>query len=438
MEASQNVLNQRRALPQKLSDEAQTKKLMTIQNNAHLIALQSASAQLKHENQDKNAAMVETTLAPFKEYESLRTSNNDPNQPKAFISQGLTHDQVLAKGPNGQPAHRLSDSNVIQDGWVSKWNDATNQMEPEPTYAVLNDQLKDVTLPKNVTDMLNKVNSQWKDIHQVVGGTVRVPVNAYVSAMHDYSAVVTGQQILETLNETVNGKDAKPLSVDAVAAAARAGSRQGSEYSPSTLQFDSCRLRAETCPEMTSVPTISAHFIQTSPNGNDILNLIGLTPQTADAAMQKFNNERIRQAEIAKTGGVGDKAIAQPSQVAAVVAAAKKLPAEYQPTILSGVNPTGMTVGELEKLKDKVLDTQKHVDDLEQKKLTQGGDPVVQSKTANNIIEGDVARLDRITSIRGNARQELFDAIHDEAQRRGLDTTQFQPCGIGEQIEYRQ
>jgi hypothetical protein len=41
--------------------------------------------------------------------------------------------------------------------------------------------------------------------------------------MHDYSAVMQGQQVLDTLNKTVNGADAKPLTVDAVAAAARAG-----------------------------------------------------------------------------------------------------------------------------------------------------------------------------------------------------------------------
>jgi hypothetical protein len=53
-----------------------------------------------------------------------------------------------------------------------------------------------------------------------------------------------------------------------------------------------------------------------------------------------------------------------------------------------------------------------------------------ESKTASNIIEGDVARLDKVTSVRGNARQELMDAIHDEAQRRGLDTTQFSPAAL--------
>ena len=37
---------------------------------------------------------------------------------------------------------------------------------------------------------------------------------------------------------------------------------------------------------------------------------------------------------------------------------------------------------------------------------------------------------DKITSVRGNARQELMDAIHDEAARRGLDTTQFSPASL--------
>jgi hypothetical protein len=241
--AASDVIQKRRDQVQKLSDDQQSKKLMTIQNNAALVALQSASARLKHENQEQNSAAVETTLTPFKEYESTRDPN-DQKTPKAFMAQGLTHDQVLAKGPDGKAAHQLTDSNIIQDGWTQKYNEATGQMEPEPTYAVLNPDLKDIQLPKNVTEMLSKTNSQWKDIHAVVGGNVRIPVNAYVSAMHDYSAVMQGQQVLETLNETVNGKGAKPLSVDAVAEAARMSRDKGNESSPGSLSVDTrCRRR---------------------------------------------------------------------------------------------------------------------------------------------------------------------------------------------------
>ena len=420
MEASQNAFNQRRAQPQKLSDEAQTKKLMTIQNNAHLIALQSASAQLKHENQDKNAAMVETTLAPFKEYESLRTSNNDPNQPKAFISQGLTHDQVIAVGPNGQPAHKLTDSNVIQDGWVSKWNDATNQMEPEPTYAVLNPDLKDVTLPKEVTDMLNKVNSQWKDIHQVVGGTVRVPVNAYVSAMHDYSAVVTGQQILETLNETVNGKDAKPLSVDAVAAAARAGRDKGANILPSLYSLTHA-VAGGNLPEDGQRPDNLLHTLLTSPNGDDILKLIGLTPETAMQKADEINAERVKQLSMAKQGGIGDKAPAPQQMIDDTQKALSDLPPADQESFQGQFNPNGTTIGELKHINDKI----QQVIQNNKTNAIRAGDPVELAKQASNIIEGDLSSIKDLMNARSSVRSTFNNTLQQAARDRGLDPTRY-------------
>lgn len=307
--ASVGVVNAARKRPQQLSDEAaqeqtqtQTRKLMTLQNNAHLIALQSASAMQKHTNQEQNGAAVETGLAPFKEYESLRTSNTDPNQPKAFLAQGLTHDQVLGTGPDGTPAHNLTDSNVIQDGWTQKWSPEANAMEAEPTYAVLNPDLKDVALPKAVTDMLDKVNSQWKDIHQVVGGTVKIPVSAYVSAMHDYSAVMQGQQVLDTLNKTVNGADATPLSVDGVAQAARASKDKGQNILPALYQL-SHAVAGGNLPDEGQRPDNLLHTLLTSPNGGGILKLIGLTPAEASDKMEAIANKRTADAKIAAEAG---------------------------------------------------------------------------------------------------------------------------------------
>jgi hypothetical protein len=429
-DASLSKVNEMRNRPQKLSDDAQTRKLMTIQNNSNLIALQSASARMKHQNQQDNASAVETTLSPFKEYESLRTSNNDPNQPKAFESQGLTHDQVLAKGSDGKPAHKLTDSNVIQDGWTEKWNEGTEQMEPEPTYAVLNPALKDVTLPKNVTDMLDKVNSQWKDIHSIVGGTVRVPVNAYVSAMHDYSAVMQGQQILDALNNAVNGKDAKPLTVDAVASAARMSKDKGANILPALYQL-SHAVAGGNLPEDGQRPDNLLHTLLTSPNGAEILKLIGLTPEQASQKADGINAERVKQLALAKEGGIGDKSPADPAKVGELPRLAAALGLTPEQSAIAGVKPNmaGMTQGEYIKAVDKIQSQANTNAEIEIKKLQQG-DPAVQARTANDLIEGDVAKLDKITNTRGEARERLMNTIHDEAERRGLDTTQYSPAAL--------
>jgi hypothetical protein len=263
-----------------LSNEAQTQKMMTIQNNANLIALRSASARLKHTNETEQSAADTTGFSPFKEYEDLRTANNDPNEPKAFLNPSATSEEVFASG------HKLTDSNVVPTGeWVSTWNESTQQMEREPKYAILNPALKDVNLPEKVTKMLNTVNSQWKDIHQVVGGNVKIPVNAYVSAMHDYSAVMQGQQILDTLNQSVNGKDAKPLTVGAVAAAARAGRDSGANILPALYKL-SHSVAGDNLPEADKRPDNLLDTILKAPNGQDVLKLIGLTPAQADAKKQ--------------------------------------------------------------------------------------------------------------------------------------------------------
>ena len=49
---------------------------------------------------------------------------------------------------------------------------------------------------------------------------------------------------------------------------------------------------------------------------------------------------------------------------------------------------------------------------------------------ASDIIEGDVGATSKLSSMRGNARQNTINGIHDEAARRGLDTTQFSPSAM--------
>src|SRR6266496_341261 len=422
MEASQGVTEKMRQAPQKLSDEAQTRKLMTIQNNSNLLALQSASARLKHANQQENAAAVETTLAPFKDYESLRTSNNDPSQPPAFVSQNMTSDQVLAKGPDGKPSHKLTDSNIIQDGWIQKWNETTGQMEPEPTYSVLNPDLKDVTLPKNVTEMLNKINSQWQDIHKIVGGTVRVPVNAYVSAMHDYSAVMQGQQVLDTLNKTVNGKDAKPLTVEAVAAAARASKDKGMNLLPALMSLTHA-VAGGNLPEDAQRPDNLLHTLLTSPNGGELLKLIGITPEEAGEKADIINAERQRKLALAKEGGIGDKSPADAGKVADLPRMAESLGLKPEQTELltSKGNTAGMTQGEYKEAVNKII-AQANTNN---EQAIKAGDPAQLQTTANNMIEGDTSSVKDLLTSRQNVRDTFNNVMQNEARKRGLDPTRY-------------
>jgi hypothetical protein len=187
----------RQAKAQQLTNDQQAAKLMTIRNNANLVALQASSAHQKHvmlADQNENA---QAFLTPFRDYNKVRT----PDQPTAFTAQNLSANDVLTGG------HKLTDSNVVMDGTRQVYNPDTKQMEEEPTYAVLNPGLGDIQLPKAVTDKLAAMNSQWQDIHRIVGGSVRIPVNAYVSAMHDYQAVTQSENVLNELSREVGGKN---------------------------------------------------------------------------------------------------------------------------------------------------------------------------------------------------------------------------------------
>jgi hypothetical protein len=141
-----------REAAQKLSDEQQTRKLMTIQNNARLVQTMAASAHMKHEMLADLTSNAKDFLKPFEDYDSLRT--DDTSTPKAFLNKDQSADEVLSSG------HKLTDSNVVLDGGTRrKLNPATNTWDEEPTYAVLNPDLKDIQLSEPVTKKLAEINS---------------------------------------------------------------------------------------------------------------------------------------------------------------------------------------------------------------------------------------------------------------------------------------
>lgn len=398
---------------QKLTDDQQSRKLMTLQNNAKLVQLQAASAHSKHEMLTDQNANAQAFLSPFNEYDKLRTSSNDPSQPNAYLAQNLSSDEILKGG------HQLTDSNIVMDGVRQVYNPETKQSEEEPTYAVLNPALGDVTLSKQVTDKLNEVNSQWKDIHSVVGGTVRVPVNAYVSAMHDYQAVTQGENLLNTLSQEINGDKAKKVDL--------AGAVRSNRALLPVLYSMTQAVAGGNTPD--ARPDNVLDTILKAPNGTDLLKLLGLTPKEAADKVEEINNDRKREQVLAAQGGIGEKSPASQAQVDSVLAVIDKMPPEDRNVLRAGINPKGMTVGELEKLNNKVLSTVQQNKTSEAQRLRDGGDPILNQKVASNIVEGDVSRLNNLPP-RGQARENVMSLIHDEAERRGLDTTQYSAAAL--------
>lgn len=334
--ANQNV----RAQAQSLSDEQQSRKLMTLQNNAKLLQMQVASSHLKHQMLDDMNADGQKFLQPFTDYEMTRAAD----APSAFLAQGLRDTAILKPGSQ----FKLTDSNVVADGVVQVYNPETKEYEPHPTYSVLNPALKDIQLPEDVTKKLSEINPQYADIYKSTGGNVRLPVTAYVSAMHEYQTVTQGEHILNTLSQALNGDKAKQLDLSSVVKANRG-------QTLAALNQVEAAVSAGNTPGLRADNLLDT--ILKTPNGDKLLDLLGLTPSQADEKIQDISNERARKAALAKEGGIGDKAPADPKMIQEITDSANRLPKDQRDAIMSGVNPNGLTVGEAEKLKDKILDS---------------------------------------------------------------------------------
>ena len=322
LKAGQEYQEKRQEKAQKISNEQQAAKLMTITNNFKLVQLQAASAHARHEMLQDNLANAKAFNKPFEDLDALRADN--PNVPQAFVANDMSDKQVLSSG------HSLSDSNVLMTGTRTVYNEQTGQMEEEPTYGILNPELKDITLPKEVTDKLAEIGSQWQDIHKVVGGNVTIPVNAYVHAMRDYQAVTMGQNTLDTLSKEVGGKP-----IGRLTAAIKADPRLLSVLYRMT-QAGSAGATVNNRPEAL------LDTIVNTPNGDRLLALMGLDPAKANAYLNKKKLEFEEQESHAK--GASKEEIAANNAAAKVAAEEAKQARKDQNTFGYVEDQSGKTL----------------------------------------------------------------------------------------------
>jgi hypothetical protein len=405
--AGQEYQEKRQAKAQQLTNEQQAAKLMTIQNNFKLLQLQTASAHAKHEMLQENLANANVFNKPLTDLDALRADN--PNVPQAFSQNGLTAAQILQGG------HKVTDSNIVMTGVQPIWNEALGVTEDEPTYGVLNPDLQNITLPKEVTDKLAEMNSQWQDIHKVVGGNVRVPVNAYVNAMHDYQAVTQGQNTLENLSKAIGGKN-----VGNLAAAVKTNPRMISALYAMT-QAGAAGHTADNRPENL------LDVLLKTPGGSDVLNLMGLTPEQASNEITKIQTANEAKHALAKEGGMGDKSPAPEGVVPDLVQ-----------TIQNSDIPEGQKqaiLGDVPELHGGISN-RKQASDLRNRFLTaaqaqvknniQSGDPAAIANQARLTIgAGDITNAKDIYTARANVKAQYNAALEQKAIDLGLDPNHF-------------
>jgi hypothetical protein len=402
-QAGKGVMEAARNRPQQMSDDEQARRLMAITSNANLIKNMSASTLQGHAALQSMVDSSAPLLSSVKEYEKTRTAN----QPSALIGENLSKEEAEAK-MNGH----FTEWKAIPTGTESVLNPQTHQTEEHPVYSIVNPNVN-VPLNEEAVNILASVNPSFKGAWQATNGKVEVPLSIAVSTQH----LVNEAHVVQAFADSPELQSAFPGMKQANVAAALRGPNGKSLATALDATRDAIAAGSPTY--------LTLNALRTAPNGGVLLNALGLSPDAVNSYIQKQSNAAKAADKLAAEGGIGDKAPAPPQMVSAVIAEAKKLPPEDANAILAGINPQGMTVGELEKLKDKVLTTvqQNKVEDFN--KLKETGDPVQAAKTASNIIEGDVDSLVHSTTLRGQSRQVTLNAIHDEAVKRGLDPVNY-------------
>jgi hypothetical protein len=249
--------------------------------------------------------------------------------------------------------------------------------------------------------------------------------------VHDYQTVTQGEHILNTLNKELNGDDAKEINLSPIVRGDRQNmlrALQQMEASPAGGNSPSQR------------PDNVLDTILKTPNGDKLLELLGTTPEEADKFIQDTNAKRVEQLANAKLGsGTADKAPANPTVIAGLKDAVKNLPEKQQETLLPTLNnPKGMTNAQARDAQKQIGSFQKANDAEASRAALAGGNPAEIAKTANNIVSGDVDQIEKVGTTRGDAKIKLTNAIHDEAERRGLDTTKFTQSALDNKANMQQ
>lgn len=397
--------------PQQVSDDVQARKLRTIENNSKLLQLQLASSNLKHTRREQSQTDIDAYVKPFEEYNQQRDAS-DPQTPNAFLFRGADHEEALKQAKQ----HGLSEANMIQDGWKPYIDPETHQEDYEPTYAAINPALKNISLTKDVADRLSQMNSQFQNIHEIAGNDIRLPIGLYVSALHDYQALNQTQDIVNRLNKTINGKDAKDIDIAPLVKANRA------QLVPGMYKIQQAVAAGHGAEDGENPANILDVLMNNAPQ---LLKPLGLTTGQAADKVTEFTAKRASALAKAKNEGT-PKELADPAQVQNLIDDAGALPNNQGDTVLPILqNKDGVTKADLQKAVIQIAGFKKANQSDQTRNALAGGDPQVIKATAGNIVRGDVNQIEKIGSTRGDARAKLINEIHDQAVGLGLDPTKY-------------
>jgi hypothetical protein len=407
--AGRQTMQTAREGPQKMSDEMQARKLTNLQNNAHLMQLQIASANLKHTRREQSSQEIADYMKPFQDYNAERDAS-DSSTPNAYLFQGMSHEEALKAASQ----HGMTETNLVQDGWKPYVDPETHQQDYEPTYAAINPELKNVKLSPEVAKRLSDMNSQYANIHETVGGDVRVPVGLYVSALHDYQALTQTQDVLNRLNKTINGDKAKDINLAPIVKANR------NQLVPALYKIQQAIAAGHGADDGENPANVLDVIMGNAPQ---LLKELGLTTGQAADKVTDFTAKRAAELAKAKNEGTSKEAV-DDEYKNGLIAATATLPEAQQKDILPILKQDVVSKREAEKASAMIAGYQKANQSDASRTALAGGSPQEIAKFAHNVVRGDISQIDKLPT-RGDARIKAMGAVHDEAAKLGLDTTKY-------------
>jgi hypothetical protein len=371
-QAGQQVITKQQQEAQKLSDDIQAKKLSTAANNIAAVHQMAALAQQKHQDLQGVIDSNHTFLKDLQAYDSTQPDSAN----KLILAEGLTFQQAM-DNPNFKS--KMMTNNIVMSGSQDIYDPQTGTTTIEPTFTVINPNAH-VALSDDAIKKLETINPSFTGLSEVTSGNVRLPVHQYLAAMNQLSTVQAAESFFKRADAALGVSDNFDLSaavkknrnlMPAIAAAENAIASGGS--TADALQR-----------------------IQQIAGSSAIFDAMGVSQDDVTKYINKVKNEEARQTALAKEGGIGDKAPAPQQMTNEIVASAKNLPKDQRDAIMAGVNPNGLTVGEAEKLKDKILQSvqQNRTDAANNPKLGTAAPPVnfVSNPNASTMDSVDLQK----------------------------------------------
>jgi len=432
--AGQKTGEEWRQAPQKLSDDMIARKMSTVAANvaaAHnYAAMQQAQFSATKEGAEAEAAQSKilqntadqnnaTIGASADAYDQALT---DKDAPKARLVKNATFEELMS----GPFKSKMTQQLMVQDGTRSAYDPQTGRTKTVPTFSLYNPDV-DIKLNKDAVDRAAKINPQFEGMYEISGGNVKMNLTRYATVTHQINSVNHAE---DTLQSIADSKDdlAKTLGISGNVEGKLAGVvRNNPSAMKSLLEFENATAHGGNTADQLN------RLLQ-SDGGDAIFKALGTDRDKVTDYIESYNNRLVSARKLAEQGGMGEKAPAAQDQVTKLVDSIKTNPDlsdSDKQGVMVDVPAAGkdglvhMTQGQVEKTvarMDAVIASNKGI---AEKNALANGDPVQMQKTASNTIEGDPNDITKIASMRGNARNNAVNAIHDEAAARGLDTTQY-------------